>query len=136
MKKILLILSVSILSGCSTFKDLSDAYLMKYDPNEYQLITDIRSTASLSKTHCDNADISNANSVEISKKTYHFKNFAQHLPHNDKVVSASSELDKIAQGLTLQYKKGNVSPIFCKLKFENIEKSAEEMQKTIGAKPR
>ena len=58
------------------------------------------------------------------------------IPHNDKVIAASGELDKMAQGLNAQYQKGEVSTMFCKIKFEGIEKSAETMQQTIGAKPR
>jgi len=43
----------------------------------------------------------------------------------------------MAQGLNDMYVKSDkVSPAFCKIKFESIEKNAELMQKTIGAKPR
>jgi hypothetical protein len=36
MKRLLLI-SVVLLTGCATFNDAVDAYLMKYDNNEYKL---------------------------------------------------------------------------------------------------
>jgi hypothetical protein len=133
MKHILTVAVLMSLTGCST---LMDAYLMKYDPNEYQQISDIRTTAFYGKASCENADQAKQQAEVLSKKTYTFKNYVEYLPHNDKVISASGELDKIAQGLTLQYQKGSVSNAFCKIKFDSIEKSAEVMQKTIGAKPR
>jgi hypothetical protein len=133
MKYILTALTVLSLTGCST---LIDSYLMKYDPNEYQQISDIRTTAFYGKSYCDNTEQAKQQAESLSKKTYTFKNYVEYLPHNDKVISASGELDKIAQGLSSQYQKGSVSNAFCKIKFDSIEKSAEVMQKTIGAKPR
>lgn len=133
MKRILIAAVLISLTGCST---LIDSYLMKYDPNEYQQISDIRTTAFYGKSSCDNPDQAKQQSEVLSKKTYTFKNYVEYLPHNNKVISASGDLDKIAQGLSAQYQKGTVSNAFCKIKFDSIEKSAEVMQKTIGAKPR
>jgi outer membrane biogenesis lipoprotein LolB len=134
MKKLVLVSAVVLLSGCSTF---IDSYLMKYDSNEYQQISDIRTTASISKTQCDNPLISESNATVISNKTLAFVQFTQYQPHNDKVKAASIELDKMAQGLKDQYTKGTkVSPMFCKLKFSGIESSAETIQRVVGDKPR
>jgi hypothetical protein len=133
MKKFLMLISVSLLSGCGI---LLESYLMKYDANEYKLITNIRTLAGDHKQHCANQDISKINAKDMSLQTTNFKNYSQYLPHNSKVIAASQELDKISQGLNSQYQKGSVSPAFCKIKFESIEKSAETMQKIIGDKPR
>lgn len=133
MKKFILASAVTLLSGCT----LLDAYLMKYDPNEYQQISNIRTTASIAKTQCDNPQLSNANAVTISNKTLEFVQFAQYVPRNDKVKAASIELDKMAQGLKDQYAKSDkVSPTFCKIKFGGIESSAETIQRVVGDKPR
>ena len=133
MKKLASIIAVSLLSGCA----LVDAYLMKYDVNEYTQINDIRTTSYFAKSTCDNVQEAKNQSVIISSKTTTFKNYVQYLPHNDKVIAASIELDKIAQGLKDQYAKTDkVSPAFCKIKFQSIETSAETMQKIIGDKPR
>jgi hypothetical protein len=133
MKKLLLIFAVALLPGCA----LVDSYLMKYDTNEYRIISEIRTDASEYKTACTNELLSNANAVAIASKTQLFVNFGQYQPYNDPVIKASIELNKIAQGLKTQYTSNNkVSPVFCKIKFESIEHSAEAMQKIIGAKPR
>ena len=133
MKKFLLVCAVALLPGCA----LVDSYLMKYDTNEYRIITEIRTDAQGYKTACANELMSNTNAVAMADKTRLFMLFSEHQPYNDPVIKASIELDKIAQGLKTQYASGNkVSPVFCKIKFESIEHSAEIMQKTIGAKPR
>lgn len=132
MKKLSL-LAVLLLAGCGT---MLDAYLMKYDPNEYMMITGIRTAANQFKTTCTDTVQSKSNAAMLHNQTILFKNYVQYLPHNDKVIDASKELDKIAEGLTTQYQKGTVSLAFCKIKFESIEKSAETMQRVIGDKPR
>jgi len=133
MKRIVLVSMLTLLSGCT----LLDAYLMKYDPNEYQMIADIRTTANISKTQCDNPLLSVSNATVMANKTLAFVQFAQYVPRNDKVKAASIELDKIAQGLKDQYEKSSkVSPVFCKLKFSSIESSAETIQRVVGDKPR
>lgn len=133
MKKLIAIVSVALLSGCAVL----DAYLMTYDANEYKIITEIRADAQNYKASCANEMLSSANSVAIADKTNLFMLYSQYQPHNEPVQKASVELNKIAQGVKDQYTKGTkVSPVFCKLKFDNIEKSAETIQKTVGNKPR
>jgi hypothetical protein len=133
MKKLLLICAVALLPGCVAL----DSYLMRYDSNEYRIIAEIRSEASVYKTQCDNVTLSTTNATTMAVKTQFFVFFSQYQPHNDPVQKASVELNKIAQGLKDQYAKGDkVSPMFCKIKFETVEHSAESMQKIIGDKPR
>jgi hypothetical protein len=133
MKNLLAALTVISLAGCAVV----DAFLMKFDPVEFQQISDIRTTAYLAKNACDTVQDARSQSVIIANKTLTFKNYVQYTPHNDKVIAASIDLDKIAQGLRDQYAKTDrVSTAFCKIKFTSIETSAEAMQKIIGDKPR
>jgi hypothetical protein len=132
MKKILF-LSLFLLAGCKT---LVDSYLMKYDTNEYQLITEIRTTSQLAKEKCDNPDVA-SETVKLYSLTVSFVNYTQFLPHDDKVKNAAVELNKMSAGLRDQYAKNNkVSSTFCRIKFENIENSAKIIQQAVGAKPR
>jgi hypothetical protein len=134
MKKLLLIAVVVLLQGCA----LIDAYLMTgYDPSEYRIITEIRSDAQGYKADCANPLTSSVNAVAMADKTRMFTMYSQYVPRNANVQKAASELNAIAQGLAEQYKKNTtVSPMFCKIKFESIEHSAETMQKVIGTRPR
>jgi hypothetical protein len=133
MKKLITVCVFFALSGCAAV----DSYLMKYDTNEYKLVTDIRASAQSSKTECDSPTVSKVNANNLAGQTNLYMLYAQYLPHNDPVIKASTELNNIAQGLKEQYASGTqVSPAFCKIKFEMVEHSAESIQKIVGAKPR
>jgi hypothetical protein len=110
--------------------------MTKYDPNEYRMITEIRHVAQQAKTQCNNPIQSQTNSLNLSTQTHLFVLYSEHVPRNDKVMAAANELDAIAQGLSKQYTSSAVSTAFCRIKFENIETSADYMQKIIGARPR
>jgi hypothetical protein len=117
---------------------LVDAYLMtKYDPNEYKLITVVRAEAQRFKSQCDNASDSKSNAIQLAADAQLFSLYSEHIPRNKDMISASKELQLIAQGLADQYaKSGKVSPAFCKIKFQNVEQSADKIQTVIGSKPR
>jgi hypothetical protein len=134
MKKLLLALAITMLSGCAVV----DAYLMThYDPNEYKIITDIRADAQLYKSQCDDAIVSKANAIKLANATQLFVLYSEHIPRNTDLISASTDLNTIAQGLADQYTKSDrVSPGFCKIKFTSVETNANKMQATIARRPR
>ena len=134
MRKLLLMLLVSVLPGCT----LIDAYLMAgFDPNEYLLITQIRTDAEAAKAQCDNVVASKSNAQSISGRTQLFERYSEEIPRNDNGVSAAKSLNEIAQGLATRYAGTQpVSPVFCKLKFEGIESSAKVIQHVVGNRPR
>ena len=134
MKRLLIALSVLALNGCALY----DAYVMAgFDGGEYQLITQIRVDAGKFKDQCGDTTSSVANATTIAYETQMFQSYTQYIPHNEEVYKASKSLNEIAQGLVARYKQTTpVPPIFCKLKFEGIEHSAETMQAIIGKKPK
>lgn len=137
MKKLVIILSISILAGCSTVNDMMDAFLIVYDTNEYKLINDIRTLSSVGKNKCDDSVESKKIAERVAYETLTLRNYTEHLPHNKPMQGASMELDNIATGLRNSYQSGNpVSPAFCKIKFQVIENAAISMQKQSGAKPK
>lgn len=116
---------------------LLDAFLMtKYDANEYRLITDIRYQAHKSKEQCSNADLSKVNANTLTSNIELFVMYSEHVPRNQDVIRASTELHEMAKELADRYNKSAVSAVFCKLKFDNIESSAVKMQHLIGSRPR
>jgi hypothetical protein len=134
MKKLLL--ATLLLSGCATFNDLMDAYLMKYDNNEYKLITEVRTKAGSAKNNC--ADITESKRIakELAYTSTFLMHYAEHLPHNKPIQQATVELNDMVKGLSDKYDSGSVSPVFCKIKFTSIEESANRMQQSEGKKPR
>jgi hypothetical protein len=133
MKK-LIVLLFPLLTSCAVY----DAVTMtKYDPNEYLLISEIRIDARHYKDLCDNQTASKTNSIALANKTELFEAYSENLPSNGDGVKAAKALNEIAKGLVDRYNTGDrVTPIFCKLKFEGIEHSANTIQHVLGNRPR
>jgi hypothetical protein len=137
MKKILLsALIVTSLSGCA----LIDAYFMAgYDNQEYAIITNIRTNAELNAGLCADQVKSKATFEYLHFKSVEFKNFTQHIPNNQDAHKLSEQMVELSKQGKEMYEKGDnvfVSAGFCKLKLQQINRTAETIQKVIGSKPR
>jgi hypothetical protein len=133
MKQILLAAFAFSLTSCA----LWDAYMMApYDANEYLQITEIRATAGQYRRQCDNPILAVANAQVIANRTDLFEKYEELIPRNDNGYRAARALNEIAQGLNTAYTKGPVSSVFCRLKYNNIEHSAELIQRVTAGRPR
>jgi len=140
-KKISLLIASSsllFLTGCSTLTNLYDAYFMAgYDTNEYGLITNIRTVSEINVEHCANTERSKVIFNNLHFKSVEFKNFTQHIPDNENANKLSLDLVKLAEQAKEMYNKNEeVSAGFCKLKMQQINRSAEKIQQVIGSKAR
>ena len=134
MRRLILVLFTATgLSGCA----LWDAYFMApYDANEYMLITEIRTNAIQYRRQCDNPVMAPVNAQAMANRTELYEKYEEQIPKNDNGIRASKALNEIAQGLNTAYVKGPVSAVFCKLKYNNIEHSAEIIQRVTAGRPR
>lgn len=122
-----------MLSGCAVW----DAYMMApYDANEYMLITQIRVDAGQYRKQCDNPILAPVNAAAMAGRTELYERYEENIPRNQNGLRAAQALNDIAQGLNTQYSKGTVSAMFCRLKYSNIEHSAELIQRVTAGKPR
>lgn len=135
--KSLIIAMVLMLSGCSTVKGVWDAYFMaKFDVNEYQYITRIRTHAQLGTPKCGTPEV-----VEHVKYIYvaanEYKNYSEMIPKNEDSHRLATTLTDITDDFYKRY-QGDKAPstVYCKAKFAAIERSSENIQRVIGAKPR
>jgi len=128
MRKLIILASFLTLGGCSLFA-------IRYDANEYRIISEIRAHAILAKENCNDKIASAKESEEIYKQIILFVTYTQYLPKNQNINNSAKELEKISLGLKNAY-HNEVSETFCKLKFENIENVAELIQQGAGGKPR
>ena len=139
MKKLVITLSIVLLTGCATIQQstLYRAWNMpKFDNNEYSQINSIRTVANLGAAKCGTAEVVPVVD-SLFYKSVEFKNYSSSIPHNEEVVKMSGELAEIIKGLNERYHgKEAVSPSYCALKFGTIEKNAVTIQNVIGAKPR
>jgi hypothetical protein len=133
MKRILVAVFALSLTSCA----LWDAYRMApYDANEYLQITEIRATAGQYRKQCDNFNQSAVNAQAMANRTDLFEKYAELIPRNDNGYRAAQALNEIAQGLNKVYDKGIISATFCRLKYNNIEHSAELIQRVTAGRPR
>jgi hypothetical protein len=127
------LIATTAFSGCA----LWDAYMMApYDANEYLQITEIRATAGQYRRQCDNPILAAVNAQAMANRTDLFEKYEELIPRNDNGFRAARALNEITQGLNTAYTKGTVSPVFCKLKYNNIEHSAELIQRVTAGRPR
>jgi hypothetical protein len=133
MKRIVLALSTVLLSSCAVW----DAYFMApYDANEYMLITEIRTNAIQYRRQCDNPILAPQNAQAIANRAELYEKYEENIPRNENGIKSARALNEIAQGLNTAYGRGPVSPMFCKLKYNNIEHSAELIQRVTAGRPR
>jgi hypothetical protein len=133
MKRLIALTLPLLLSGCM----IVDAFLMtKYDPNEYNAITDIRIKAIRYIEDCDNKEQAKLNAVSMAHAAEYFQVYSQHIPRNDNGYNAAKALNEMAQGLKDRYQKGSASSTFCKVKYKHIKEESEKIQHVIGARPR
>jgi uncharacterized protein YcbK (DUF882 family) len=135
MKKIIAVSFVTLmLSGCA----LIDAYLMAgYDTTEYALINRIKTQSELYVEDCKDANKSKQNADNLYATAVELKNFSTNIPRNEDTTKLAINLvDLTKQGKEQYVKNSNVSETFCKLKLQQIGRSAEVAQKVIGKKPR
>ena len=107
-----------------------------YDANEYMQITEIRASAGQYRKQCDNFNQSAINAQAMVNRTDLFEKYSELIPRNDNGYRAARALNEIAQGLNTAYGKGIVSATFCRLKYNNIEHSAELIQRVTAGRPR
>lgn len=134
MKKILLALAILSLNGCA----LVDAYFMaKYDTNEYALVNSVKTKAHVAQADCNDRAKTLVNVNDIYITTYQFRNFTYHIPRNDDATKMAEKLLKLSLDTKEYYAKNEkVSEFFCKAKYQQIFKSADEIQSVLGRKPR
>lgn len=134
MKKLFVALLLSTtLTGCAVW----DAYFMaKYDNIEYALTNKIRTFAQLGVENCKDYKISKENFENLYFISVELHNFSQHIPRNEDTHKVTGNLVELTKQGREMYSKENVSETFCKLKLQQINRSAELAQKVIGSKPR
>jgi hypothetical protein len=135
MKKLIAsLIIVSSLSGCA----LIDAYLMAgYDTTEYALVNRIKTQADLAVEDCKDVVKSKQNADNLYFTAVELRNFSVNIPRNEDTAKLAGNLVELTkQGKEQYVKNPNVSETFCKLKLQQIGRSAEVAQKVIGKKPR
>ena len=133
MKQIFVAAIALSLTSCAVW----DAYMMApYDANEYLQITEIRTNAIQYRRQCDNPVLAPVNAQAMANRTELYEKYQEQIPRNTNGFKSAQALNEIAQGLNTAYVKGPASSMFCRLKYNNIEHSAELIQRVTAGRPR
>jgi hypothetical protein len=133
--KTIIISSIALtLSGCA----LIDAYFQaKYDNIEYALVNKMRTISEVGVEKCKDHEVSKENFENLYFIAVELNNYAQYTPRNESAYKITNNLLELSkQGRDQYVKNSSVSETFCKLKLQQINRSAETAQKVIGSKPR
>lgn len=133
MKSLVTILLALSLSSCAVVDIYRQA---RWDNNEYALVNEIQTQASLGADKCGTKDV--VPYVDrIYVKSVEFKNYSADIERNKDTQKMSEELLAITKGLKERYYSGDeVSQKYCELKFTAIETSTGTIKRALGAKPR
>lgn len=111
--------------------------MAKYDNLEYALTNKVRTLSELAVEDCKDQSKSKDNFEGLYFISVELKNFTQYLPDNPDAHKLAGNLVELTkQGRELYAKGTGVSESFCRIKLQQINRSAEVAQKVIGKKPR
>ena len=135
MKKTIAIISVSfLLSSCAVLDTLK---LSKFDANEYRSVVDLRSFAQTVVPYCDEEFFDYDYVLQLNYFSLNMFNYVQFLPNNDDTIEMVRALHELVQQFKAKYDTEEfVSHNYCRLKLQQIERSARKIQKAIGGKNR
>lgn len=131
------LLLTTSLSGCAIAWTLWDAYsLAPYDTNEYALVNKIRTQSEVAVNDCKDQTKSQTNFDTIYNFSLELKNFSQYIPKNKDTQKLTVNLYDLSKQGKEAYGKGNVSEVFCKLKLQQVNRTAETIQTLVGKRPK
>jgi ubiquitin C-terminal hydrolase len=107
--------------------------MAKYDNQEYYLINSIRTKAQVAQRSCDTPVALKSEIKEIVNTSLEFKNFTQYIPRNPEAFKMAGQMVELSEQIKFDDK---TSPIFCKMKLQQVERNAEKIQTVLGSKPR
>lgn len=117
MKKLIAVLFVVSLTGCSTILEWIPS---RWDVNQAKVITDIQQQARRFDCKGDQA----AQINELAKSVEWFDIYAKTKPTRD-IAKLTGTMDKTIQEYQERLKQGPVSPLYCDLKTKIIKQQAD-----------
>ncbi len=138
MKRYWIVFAAVILSGCSAIQPVAGRFFIApFDPNEYLLVTSLRTTAIESKPLCGNSSTVVPNVNQMYHTALMLTNYSQHLPRNEQTIKPINATHQMVHELKHRYStETKVSKVYCELKLQSIIDTSESIQKAIAKRPR
>lgn len=129
-KALILILLIISLQGCGVL------LMEDFDNNEYQITTELRTSAIIAQGMCQNNENIRNILDEMSTNSLLLKNYTEYIWFNEDSHKMASSLHSMIINTQTIYKNEEISELYCKEKFKSIELSSAKIQKVLGGKPR
>lgn len=123
MKKIILVLAVIGLTGCSTIKEWIP---VRWDANQSQSITTIQQST---RNFDCKADIAQQ-ARDLAQKVDWFEIYAKSKPTRDVIIPVGKMNDSVKE-LVDRTSKGPVSPTYCEIKKKILIQQADMLAHTV-----
>ncbi len=123
MRYLAVALSLVVLTGCSTIKDMVPSF---YDGNQSSKIIDIRQTIHALDCKAEHAP----QAARIYKEVEWFEMYSQSRDHRD-MLRLIKPLKETAQEFYDRTKKQQASEMYCNLKKQNLETQSARAAKAV-----
>jgi outer membrane biogenesis lipoprotein LolB len=123
MKKLILILAVSLLTGCSTIKDWMP---VKWDVNQSKAVTDIQQVTRNFDCKADIAQQSKALSGQVQWLTIYSETRG-----TKDVIDPLGHMNDTIKELVDRSSKGPVSPMYCEIKKKIMIQQSDMLAHTV-----
>lgn len=134
MKRLLILSSFALLSGCSVIQFFTPQ--APFDNAEYSELNRMYTYSDYYKADCSDNAKSKSNFANLSLMSNTLLNYSQDLPNNEASIRAVTELDKLVQTANKQMQEGTHSVKFCELKLDNIKHGSGTVKAAIAKRRR
>lgn len=129
LKKLLLVLSASVLAACA----------VKFDPVEHARIVNLHQLVQQAQEQnlCRDAVSARQAAQEIKREADYLLLYSRYIPNNDSMQKMAEEMVKSTNEFATRYSSGPVpSRVYCELKIKNLSAQIDIIQRTNARRPR
>ena len=128
MRKIIIVLSLLVLSGCSSIKGLIAEIPSFNDPNQSARIIDVRQ--SIEQIDCGQPQLAQAQRVQSNLQWFHLYSESAGLRHGD-VLRLTAPMEETVNELAARASKAEPSKLYCDLKKNILRDQARSAASAV-----
>jgi hypothetical protein len=131
MKKLFLILTVTLLVGCANLQGPAN-----FDNNEYGLINKIYTLSEVYKLGCADKEQTKRNFTSLAELSMELVNYSADIPFNTDTLNMVIPLNKMVSDANISFATKDHTIAFCKLKLDNIGTSSGIIKGVVAKRRR
>tara|TARA_R110000868_G_scaffold48082_1_gene156748 strand:- start:93 stop:494 length:402 start_codon:yes stop_codon:yes gene_type:complete len=131
MKRILIVSTLAMLTGCSTLLDGVMGHYHNYDPVQYKLTVDLVLASRNIEPSCSNINAARTAANIVKDKAIYYIEYTAGRQYNKKENDLAIKLYNLSADTV---KRDSMSLFFCKERAKNLVSAAEVIRSTAGEK--